>query len=96
MPTNRPRLGNPLRIEFSVTDDGWVSDREPDASSVETGGAATALEPWVVELLACPVDRGVVRLDQAELVCIECGRRYAVRSGIPRMVPERDSGEQKF
>jgi uncharacterized protein YbaR (Trm112 family) len=42
------------------------------------------------------VDRGGVRLDQTELVCMQCGRRYPVLSGIPRMVPDQDAGEQKF
>ena len=96
MPTNRQGLGNPGRVESGVTDDRWGSDRRTDASHRKTGAAAAVLEPWVVELLACPVDRGVVRLDQTELVCIECGRRYAVLSGIPRMVPDQDVEEQKF
>ena len=96
MPTKRPGLGNPGRVELGVTDHRWVSDRKTDASGSETGAAAAALEPWVVELLACPADRGVVRLDQTELVCIQCGRRYPVLSGIPRMVPDQAAGEQKF
>ena len=95
MPAKLPGLGNPGRVELGVTDDMWVSDRKAGAIGSETGAAA-ALEPWVVELLACPVDRGGVRLDQTELVCIQCGRRYPVLSGIPRMVADQDAGEQKF
>ncbi len=96
MPVKRPGLGNPGRVELGVTDDRWISDRKTDAIGSETGAAAAALEPWVVELLACPVDRGAVRLDQTELVCVQCGRRYPVISGIPRMVPDREPGEQEF
>jgi uncharacterized protein YbaR (Trm112 family) len=96
MSMNRPGLRNPGRVEFGVADARWVSDRKTDASGSETGAAAAALEPWIVELLACPVDRGFVRLDQTELVCTQCGRRYPVLSGIPRMIPDQVAGEQKF
>ena len=96
MPTKRPGLANPVRIELGVTEIWPVSDRKTDASDIETGSAASALEPWLVELLACPVDRSAVRLHQSELVCIQCGRRYPVLSSIPRMVADPDSGEQKF
>jgi uncharacterized protein YbaR (Trm112 family) len=96
MPTKHPELGNQGRVELGVTDDRWVSDPKNDAGGNEIGAAAAALEPWIVELLACPVDRGEVRLDQTELVCIQCGRRYPVLSGVPRMVADRGSEEQEF
>jgi uncharacterized protein YbaR (Trm112 family) len=57
---------------------------------------AAALEPWVVELLGCPVDQGTVRLAGNELVCEECGRHYPVRAGIPFMRPDQARSEQKF
>jgi uncharacterized protein YbaR (Trm112 family) len=55
-----------------------------------------ALEPWVVELLGCPVDQGTVRLAGNELVCEVCGRHYPVRPGIPCMLPDQARSEQKF
>ena len=91
-----PGLRNWGKVEFGVADARWVSGRKSHASGGETGAAAAALEPWIVELLACPVDRGFVRLDHTELLCTQCGRRYPVLSGIPRMILDQDVGEQKF
>ena len=41
-------------------------------------------------ILACPVCLKPVRAlgDDAELECMECGRRYPVREGFPVMIPE--------
>jgi uncharacterized protein len=62
------------------------------------GGTAdvhsAALEPWVVRLLACPVDRSAVKLDGSELVCNSCGHRYPMRDGIPVMVSDPEKSEQ--
>lgn len=45
-----------------------------------------------LKILACPAcaTRPPVRLDQAraKLVCTVCGRRYALRDGIPNMLIE--------
>ena len=79
-----------------MTDDGRAADPARDGRVIDPGAVAAALEPWAIALLACPVDRGVVRPDEEELVCNLCGRRYLIQSGIPRMVPDQGSGEQKF
>ena len=79
-----------------MTDNVRAADKARDGSVVDSGDTAAALQPWVIELLACPVDRGAVRLDEAVLVCDGCGRRYTIRSGIPRMLPVQPSEEQKF
>jgi len=79
-----------------MIDDGRAADPARDASVIDSGAPVAALEPRVIALLACPVDRGAVRLDEGELVCNLCGRRYPVLSGIPRMVPDLASCEQKF
>jgi len=57
-------------------------------------GDSPALEPWIVGLLACPVDRSAVTLDGSDLVCNHCGRRYSVRGGIPNMVADEAKSEQ--
>ena len=41
------------------------------------------LDPWFVGKLACPWDRGVLRLDARFLVCPSCARRFPVIDGIP-------------
>jgi uncharacterized protein len=48
----------------------------------------TSIDPWVREILRCPVCHGTLE-DGAgpdggpELVCAGCGRAYPVRDGIP-------------
>jgi uncharacterized protein YbaR (Trm112 family) len=41
------------------------------------------LDPELLGLLACPVDRGRLQLFGDRLVCAACGRRYPVREGMP-------------
>jgi uncharacterized protein len=43
------------------------------------------IEPWLLEILACPDCRAPLRVDEAahELVCTGCGLAYPVRDGIP-------------
>ncbi|MDR5683640.1 MAG: Trm112 family protein [Armatimonadota bacterium] len=47
-----------------------------------------ALDPELIELLACPVCKAPVRSEDDRLVCTLCGRRYPVRDGIPVMLVE--------
>ena len=49
------------------------------------------IDPRLLEILRCPVDRGVLVEDEAasRLACQECGRRYPVEDGIPVMLVER-------
>ena len=46
------------------------------------------LEPFLLEVLACPACRSSVRVDEAasELVCTGCGLAYPVRDDIPVML----------
>ncbi len=48
------------------------------------------LEPWLVEILACPACRAAVRVDEpaSTIVCTGCGLVYPVRDGIPVMLVE--------
>lgn len=43
------------------------------------------LDPDLLDLLACPACRAVLRVDEpaGELVCTGCGLAYPVRDGIP-------------
>ena len=50
------------------------------------------MNPTLLELLACPACKTAVREDGDRLVCLQCGRRYPVREGIPVMlVDEADA-----
>jgi uncharacterized protein YbaR (Trm112 family) len=42
----------------------------------------------LLRLLACPLCKMDVHLEDERIVCPECGRRYPVRDGIPIMLVE--------
>ena len=44
----------------------------------------------LIEILACPVCKAPVRLDDETLVCESCGRRYPIEDGIPIMLVDDD------
>ena len=52
------------------------------------------IDPGLAEVLVCPVDQG--ELEQNEetqrLICVDCGRRYPVRDGIPIMLIDEAEG----
>ena len=43
------------------------------------------LDPWLLEIVACPACHAPLRVDDAadELVCTGCGLAYPVREDIP-------------
>jgi len=43
-----------------------------------------------MELLACPACLGALRLDEARLVCVGCGRAYPIVDGIPVLIAGRE------
>lgn len=49
-----------------------------------------ALDPRLLELLVCPVTKGLLRYDReaGELISAKAGLAYPVRDGIPIMLPE--------
>ncbi len=50
----------------------------------------------LLEILACPVCKTAVRLEENKLVCDNCGRRYRIEDGIPIMlIDEAEMPEQK-
>lgn len=52
------------------------------------------IDPELAEVLVCPVDKSDLREDgpAERLECVECGRRYPVRDGIPIMLVEEAEG----
>jgi glycosyltransferase involved in cell wall biosynthesis/uncharacterized protein YbaR (Trm112 family) len=49
-----------------------------------------ALSAELLAILACPVCKTAVQLDDNELVCDACGRRYRIEDGIPIMLVDDD------
>ncbi len=39
-----------------------------------------------LEILACPVCKTDVKLEQEKIVCANCGRRYPIKDDIPIML----------
>ena len=40
----------------------------------------------LLEILACPLCKADVRLEDDRIVCTKCGRRYPIRDDIPVML----------
>jgi uncharacterized protein YbaR (Trm112 family) len=49
----------------------------------------SAIDPAVLEQLACPACFGALRLEEKCLVCIGCTRRYPISDGIPVLIADR-------
>ncbi len=46
------------------------------------------IDKELLKILACPVCKTDVRLEQEKLVCTKCGRRYPIKDDIPVMLVE--------
>lgn len=44
------------------------------------------IDKSLLEILACPACKTEVKLEGDRLVCVQCGRRYPIRDGIPVML----------
>lgn len=59
-------------------------------------GGGSMIDRELLRVLACPVCKTDVRLEDHSLVCTVCGRRYPIRDGIPVMlVDEADLPAEK-
>jgi len=45
----------------------------------------------LLEILACPACYSELRLEQNELVCVGCQRRYQIDDGIPILLIEEEN-----
>ncbi len=48
----------------------------------------SVIDEQLLAILACPACKVEVRLEDDRLVCVQCGRRYPIRDGIPVMLIE--------
>ena len=44
------------------------------------------IDKKLLEILACPVCKKDVTLNNDKIVCTKCGRRYPIKDGIPVML----------
>ena len=76
--------------------ESWSSP-EPVAEPPKLGGD---VDPELLAILACPLDKQPVTREGNYLVCQECQRHYPIRDGIPVMLidealtPEQAAGAQ--
>ena len=51
----------------------------------------SGLDPWLLEILVCPVTRTKLRYDEMaqELVSEDAGLAYPIRDGVPVMLAEQ-------
>jgi hypothetical protein len=54
----------------------------------------SALDPFVVDQLACPACLGALRLEETRLLCAACGRAYPIVDGIPELIAPRGQNPQ--
>jgi uncharacterized protein YbaR (Trm112 family) len=59
---------------------------EPGASSSEPPKLGGEVDPELLEILACPLDKQPVTREGNYLVCTACQRHYPIRDGIPVML----------
>ncbi len=52
--------------------------------------ALPAFDPSVAAQLACPACLGALRLEEARLICVACGRVYPIVDGIPVLIAGRE------
>ena len=52
----------------------------------QQGAADVAIDPELLEILACPIDKSPVKLVGDRLVCDAQGHKYRIEDGIPIML----------
>jgi uncharacterized protein YbaR (Trm112 family) len=66
-----------------------MGDQQPvtSGSADERQGATEAvIDPELLEILACPIDKSPVKLVGDRLVCEAQGHKYRIEDGIPIML----------
>ncbi len=46
------------------------------------------IDKELLDILACPACKADVELKEERIVCLQCGRKYPIRDGIPVMLVE--------
>ncbi len=46
------------------------------------------IDPKLLEILACPACGGEVELEDKQIVCLKCGRKYPIKNGIPVLLAD--------
>jgi uncharacterized protein len=66
-----------------------MGDQQPATSGStdeQQGAADVSIDPELLEILACPIDKSPVKLVGDRLVCDAQGHKYRIEDGIPIML----------
>jgi uncharacterized protein YbaR (Trm112 family) len=66
--------------------EAWSSAAAPETSPSEPPKLGGEVDPELLAILACPLDKQPVSRQGNYLVCQECQRHYPIRDGIPVML----------
>lgn len=53
------------------------------------------MDEKLLQILACPACKAAVRLKDEKICCVQCGRKYPIRDGIPIMLIEEAEQERE-
>jgi len=68
------------------TESAWSSATETSVDTSEPPKLGGNVDPELLAILACPLDKQPVTREGNYLVCQECHRHYPIRDGIPVML----------
>jgi uncharacterized protein YbaR (Trm112 family) len=68
------------------SDAGWSASTVADTTPSEPPKLGGEVDPELLAILACPMDKQPVTRQGNYLVCQECQRHYPIRDGIPVML----------
>jgi uncharacterized protein YbaR (Trm112 family) len=74
------------RNRSSSGDGSWSASTETSEPAAEPPKLGGDVDPELLAILACPVDKQPVTRQGNYLVCQECQRHYPIREGIPVML----------
>jgi uncharacterized protein YbaR (Trm112 family) len=74
------------RNRSSGSNSGWSSASETEPISSDPPKLGGDVDPELLAILACPLDKKPVTRQGNYLVCEECQRHYPIRDGIPVML----------
>ena len=66
--------------------DTWLASESVPTAATEPPKLGGEVDPELLAILACPLDKQTVSRQGNYLVCQECQRHYPIRDGIPVML----------
>jgi uncharacterized protein YbaR (Trm112 family) len=74
------------RRSSGTTEETWSAPAPSSEAPSEPPKLGGDVDPELLAILACPLDKQPVKREGNYLVCQECQRHYPIRDGIPVML----------